>query len=91
MYTHSYIYIFLNTHSYVHIPIYIFPHPNHQVAGGEGISVTQPSWSKVNPGVLYFVSDESDWWNLYAEESPGKVGGGCNGVVGCDGESVERV
>lgn len=44
-----------------------------QVAGGEGISVTQPMWSKTRPGVLYYVSDESDWWNLYAEESPGKV------------------
>lgn len=33
------------------------------VAGGVGESIFQPSWSPA--GVLYFVSDRSNWWNLY--------------------------
>lgn len=32
------------------------------IAGGPGISVVQPSWSP--DGVLYFVTDETNWWNL---------------------------
>jgi len=34
-----------------------------QVAGGAGESVVQPEWSPA--GVLYFVSDRTNWWNLY--------------------------
>ena len=33
------------------------------VAGGPAESVLQPEWSP--DGVLYFVSDRTDWWNLY--------------------------
>lgn len=33
------------------------------VAGSPRESVVQPQWSKT--GELYFVSDRSDWWNLY--------------------------
>jgi len=33
------------------------------VAGGLEESVTQPEWSP--NGVLHFVSDRSEWWNLY--------------------------
>ncbi|MFQ5972894.1 MAG: prolyl oligopeptidase family serine peptidase [Alphaproteobacteria bacterium] len=33
------------------------------VAGGVGESVFQPEWSP--GGVLHFVSDRTDWWNLY--------------------------
>ena len=33
------------------------------IAGGQGESVTQPRWSP--EGVLYFVSDRTNWWNLY--------------------------
>ena len=33
------------------------------VAGGKDESVTQPAWSP--NGILYFVSDRSNWWNLY--------------------------
>jgi dipeptidyl aminopeptidase/acylaminoacyl peptidase len=33
------------------------------VAGGAQESIFQPLWSP--DGVLYFVSDRSDWWNLY--------------------------
>ncbi len=33
------------------------------VAGGESESVFQPEWSPA--GDLYFVSDRSNWWNLY--------------------------
>lgn len=33
------------------------------VAGGPAESIFQPEWSP--GGVLYFVSDRTDWWNLY--------------------------
>lgn len=33
------------------------------VAGGNGVSVVQPSWSP--EGALWFVDDRSGWWNLY--------------------------
>lgn len=34
------------------------------VAGGKNESIFQPQW---NPnGTLYFVSDKTDWWNLYS-------------------------
>ena len=39
-----------------------------KVAGGEGESIFQPSWSP--DGVLYFVSDRSNWWNLYRWRGP---------------------
>jgi dipeptidyl aminopeptidase/acylaminoacyl peptidase len=32
-------------------------------AGGENESIFQPEWSP--DGVLYFVSDRTNWWNLY--------------------------
>ncbi len=34
-----------------------------KVAGGERESIFQPGWSP--DGVLYFVSDQADWWNFY--------------------------
>ncbi len=34
-----------------------------RVAGGSDESIFQPEWSP--DGTLYFVSDRSDWWNLY--------------------------
>ena len=37
------------------------------VAGGAGESVAQPEWS--SDGVLHFVSDRTDWWNLYRWEN----------------------
>jgi dipeptidyl aminopeptidase/acylaminoacyl peptidase len=33
------------------------------VAGGSRESVTEPRWAQ--DGALYFISDRSDWWNLY--------------------------
>ncbi|MBZ8181895.1 dipeptidyl-peptidase 5 [Oscillatoria salina] len=33
------------------------------VAGGDEESICQPEWSP--DGILYFVSDRSNWWNLY--------------------------
>jgi dipeptidyl aminopeptidase/acylaminoacyl peptidase len=38
-----------------------------QVAGGVDESVFQPQWSP--DGVLYFVSDQSGWWNLYRAQA----------------------
>jgi dipeptidyl aminopeptidase/acylaminoacyl peptidase len=35
------------------------------VAGGAGVSVTQPRFSP--EGVLHWVSDETGWWNIYDE------------------------
>lgn len=40
------------------------------MAGGPGESVVQPLWSD---GGLSFVSDRTDWWNIYTETSPGQV------------------
>jgi dipeptidyl aminopeptidase/acylaminoacyl peptidase len=36
---------------------------SRKVAGGEDESILQPEWSP--SGELYFISDRSDWWNLY--------------------------
>jgi dipeptidyl aminopeptidase/acylaminoacyl peptidase len=38
---------------------------SRKVAGGREESIFQPSWSP--DGTLYFVSDRSNWWNLYGE------------------------
>jgi dipeptidyl aminopeptidase/acylaminoacyl peptidase len=46
------------------------PGPARKVAGDLEESIFQPSWSP--DGTLYFVSDRTDWWNLYAERD-GKV------------------
>jgi len=35
------------------------------VAGGNNVSIFQPQWSPA--GELFFVSDQSGWWNLYQE------------------------
>lgn len=42
-----------------------------RVAGGLNESIFQPEWSP--EGVLYFVSDESGWWNLYCLGKDGPV------------------
>lgn len=39
--------------------------PARLVAGGENESIFQPAWSP--DGDLYFVSDRTNWWNLYFE------------------------
>jgi dipeptidyl aminopeptidase/acylaminoacyl peptidase len=38
---------------------------SRKVAGGPDESIFQPEWSP--DGVLYFVSDRTNWWNLYRE------------------------
>jgi dipeptidyl aminopeptidase/acylaminoacyl peptidase len=42
----------------------------HRIAGGPVESIFQPEWSP--DGSLFFISDRTGWWNLYAELS-GKV------------------
>jgi dipeptidyl aminopeptidase/acylaminoacyl peptidase len=42
---------------------------SRRIAGGENESVLQPEWSPT--GELYFVSDRSDWWNLYRARGEG--------------------
>jgi len=44
------------------------------VAGGVNESIFQPEWSP--DGKLYFVSDRSNWWNLYRIEPPFLRGAG---------------
>lgn len=45
---------------------------NHRlIAGGSEESIVQPEWSP--NGILYFVSDESGWWNLYRLENDGGI------------------
>jgi dipeptidyl aminopeptidase/acylaminoacyl peptidase len=41
-----------------------------RIAGGLSESVLQPEWSP--EGELYFVSDRSDWWNLYRARGEGE-------------------
>jgi dipeptidyl aminopeptidase/acylaminoacyl peptidase len=36
---------------------------SERIAGGKDESIFQPEWSP--DGVLYFVSDRTNWWNLY--------------------------
>lgn len=40
-------------------------------ANGKSISLFQPEWSP--SGTLYFVSDESGWWNLYRRTAGGVI------------------
>jgi dipeptidyl aminopeptidase/acylaminoacyl peptidase len=54
------------------------------VAGGPGISVTQPAWSLA--GVLHFVSDETAWWNLYAFDGPAGLDGPARNLAPMDAE-----
>ena len=42
---------------------------SRKIAGGGNESVLQPEWSP--SGELYFVSDRSDWWNLYRARGEG--------------------
>ena len=41
------------------------------VAGGPEESVVQPEWAP--DGRLYFVSDRTNWWNLYRREADGET------------------
>jgi len=45
---------------------------NHkfQVAGGNDVSVIEPDWTTDNE--LLYVSDSTDWWNLYHVTSTGE-------------------
>jgi dipeptidyl aminopeptidase/acylaminoacyl peptidase len=44
---------------------------SRRVAGGEEESIFQPEWSPT--GTLYFVSDRSNWWNVYRLNEDGSV------------------
>ncbi len=57
------------------------------VSGGEGISVVQPAWSPA--GVLHAVSDETEWWNLYAFDGPDGTEGAGRNVAPMDAEVGE--
>ncbi len=46
-----------------------------QVAGGRAESICLPEWSP--DGRLYFVSDRTDWWNLYRREASGAIAPVC--------------
>jgi dipeptidyl aminopeptidase/acylaminoacyl peptidase len=39
------------------------------VAGGRGVSAVEPQWGE--DGRLWWISDETGWWNLYAEGEGG--------------------
>ncbi|MGW0761974.1 alpha/beta hydrolase family protein [Streptomyces sp. NPDC002814] len=36
-----------------------------QVAGGEGVAVSQVEWAPDRPDLLYLLSDAAGWWNLH--------------------------
>lgn len=42
-----------------------------RIAGGRGVSIFQPSWSP--DGDLYYVSDQTNWWNLYRHSEGGPI------------------
>ena len=42
---------------------------SRKVAGGPNESVLEPEWSP--SGELYFISDRSDWWNIYRARGEG--------------------
>jgi dipeptidyl aminopeptidase/acylaminoacyl peptidase len=42
---------------------------SRKIAGGDSESILQPEWSPT--GELYFISDRSDWWNLYRARGEG--------------------
>jgi dipeptidyl aminopeptidase/acylaminoacyl peptidase len=44
---------------------------SERIAGGREESIFQPEWSP--DSVLYFVSDQSGWWNLHRMNSDGSV------------------
>lgn len=44
---------------------------HRKVAGGDDESIFQPTWSP--DGSLYYVSDRSNWWNLYADRNGAAV------------------
>jgi dipeptidyl aminopeptidase/acylaminoacyl peptidase len=46
-----------------------------KVAGGEEEAIFQPEWSP--DGALYFVSDRSNWWNIYRLNEDGSVEAMC--------------
>lgn len=45
-------------------------HEAKRIAGGKDESIFQPEWSP--GGTLYFVSDQSGWWNLYRLNQDGE-------------------
>jgi dipeptidyl aminopeptidase/acylaminoacyl peptidase len=67
-----------------------------KIAGGREESVMQPAWGP--DGTLHFVSDRTDWWNLYAERDVGIVPilpmeaefGGPHWVFGAMGYGFQR-
>jgi dipeptidyl aminopeptidase/acylaminoacyl peptidase len=42
---------------------------SRKIAGGPAEAILQPEWSP--DGELYFISDRSDWWNLYRARGEG--------------------
>ncbi len=54
------------------------------LAGGPGVSVTQPEWSAA--GVLHFVSDETGWWNLFAFDAAGGLHGPARNLAPMEAE-----
>ena len=40
------------------------------MAGGKGVSIMYPNWTSDNE--LLYISDQSDWWNLYHLTADGK-------------------
>jgi dipeptidyl aminopeptidase/acylaminoacyl peptidase len=55
--------------------------------GGGGESVSQPRWDGL--GRLWFVSDRTDWWNLYRFANPGRPVGDPVAVAEGPNEVVE--
>ncbi len=61
--------------------------PARTVAGGPATSIAQPAWSPA--GVLYFVSDESGWWNLFALDGPDGIDGRARNLAPMEAELAD--
>ena len=54
-----------------HLDVDGMPVAPRTIAGSRSESIAEPAWSP--GGRLHFVSDRSDWWNLYRLESDGSI------------------
>ncbi|MGW0836161.1 prolyl oligopeptidase family serine peptidase [Streptomyces prunicolor] len=51
--------------------------PARRIAGGTGVSVGQVEWAPDLPGVLYALSDQDGWWNVYEVDLAGVTRARC--------------
>ncbi len=58
--------------------------PPRTVAGGPGVSIVQPAWRA--DGVLHYVSDETEWWNIFVLDGDRGLDGPARNIAPMDAE-----